>query len=60
MPFIVGGDWNCTPSDLVKTSWVDALDAVIAAPTEGTCRPAMRCIDYCVVSRQIAGQARAE
>ena len=60
LPFIIGGDWNFTVDELQKTSWVDAMDAVVIAPEHGTCRPALRCIDVFVVSRQIAGQARAE
>eukprot|EP00959_Pyramimonas_sp_CCMP1952_P004881 102418-Pyramimonas_sp.AAC.1 len=36
------------------------MDAIIAAPDGGTCRPAMRCIDMFVASRVIAGAVRAE
>eukprot|EP00959_Pyramimonas_sp_CCMP1952_P195064 4079119-Pyramimonas_sp.AAC.1 len=60
MAFVIGGDLDIHRTDLQQTGWVDAMDAVIVAPVGGTCRPAMRCIHFFVVSRVIAGAARAE
>eukprot|EP00959_Pyramimonas_sp_CCMP1952_P451046 9443510-Pyramimonas_sp.AAC.1 len=36
------------------------MDAVIVAPAGGARRPAMRCVDFFVVPRVIAGAAMAE
>ena len=36
-PWIVGGDWNCTPADLEATGWLKKVGGVIKAPITATC-----------------------
>ena len=36
-PWIVGGDWNCTLSQLLATDWFQKVGGVITAPTAATC-----------------------
>ena len=36
-PFIVCGDWNCTPDDLRATGWLKKIGGIIHAPTADTC-----------------------
>eukprot|EP00959_Pyramimonas_sp_CCMP1952_P394340 8262794-Pyramimonas_sp.AAC.1 len=43
------------PSVLAESGWPQAAQAVAAAPTEATCRPAGRIIDYFVVSKCFRG-----
>ena len=38
IPFIIGGDFQCEPTNPMINAWVDALDAVIVVPTTATCR----------------------
>ena len=32
-PWIIAGDWNCTPEDLRATGWLQKLGGVIHAPS---------------------------
>jgi hypothetical protein len=32
-PWIIGGDWNCTPQDLAATGWLQKVGGTIHAPT---------------------------
>eukprot|EP00959_Pyramimonas_sp_CCMP1952_P181435 3793810-Pyramimonas_sp.AAC.1 len=43
------------PSVLEESGWLEAAQAVVAAPAEATCGPAGRIIDYFVVSRLFRG-----
>ena len=36
-PWIVGGDWNCTPAEHAATGWVKKVGGVIHAPNAATC-----------------------
>jgi exonuclease III len=54
-PFIIGGDFNCTPCTLQKSRLTEGLDAQVVAPPEkyGTCKGQKgrsRVIDYFLVS----------
>ncbi|CAK0818895.1 unnamed protein product, partial [Prorocentrum cordatum] len=52
MPFVVSGDWNLTPEEVISTGWTDTLGADIVAPSLATCvRGASRTLDWFVVSR---------
>ena len=31
-PFVIGGDWNCTPAELKATGWLKRVNGVIVAP----------------------------
>ncbi len=59
-PWIIGGDWNATPSELVAAAsgLLDRAGAVIRAPTCPTCYPAVgkaRTLDYFAVDARMAG-----
>jgi hypothetical protein len=47
-PWIIGGDWQCTPDDLKATGWLQTVKGVIHAPAASTCGD--RIIDFFVVS----------
>ena len=47
-PWILGGDWQCTPDELRSTGWLNIVKGVIDAPTAPTCGD--RVMDYFVVS----------
>jgi hypothetical protein len=55
-PFILAGDWNCTPADLLSITWLDDIGAAIVLP-EGvsfTCTGGSgNLLDYWVVSRSL-------
>ena len=51
-PWIVGGDWNCTPEDLRATGWLKKVSGVIVAPIGSTCNG--KVYDYFVVAAAIA------
>ena len=36
-PWIIGGDWTCTPEELMLTGWVRMVGGVICAPKAATC-----------------------
>ncbi len=59
-PWIIGGDWNATPAELVAATsgLLDRAGAVVRAPSQPTCYPAAgraRTLDYFVVDARIAG-----
>ena len=57
IPFIIGGDFQCSPTNPMINAWVDALDAVIVAPTTATCRSGElsgSTIDFFVVHKSVA------
>eukprot|EP00959_Pyramimonas_sp_CCMP1952_P229186 4791965-Pyramimonas_sp.AAC.1 len=43
------------PAVLAKPGWLEAAQAVMAAPAEATCRPAGKIIEFFVVSRFFRG-----
>jgi len=54
-PWIVAGDWNCTPQQLAKTGWLELVDGevVTAYNTDYTCTLGVgRMIDFVVVSHR--------
>ena len=51
-PWLVGGDWNCAPADLVATGWLELVGGAVFAPSEPTCNG--KVYDYFVVSRNFA------
>ena len=58
MPYIIAGDINLTPSELVDTGWVESIRGKIVASDEVTCRPtpehAGKVLDYFIVSDWMA------
>ena len=51
-PWILGGDWQDTPTALAETGFLQLVDGVVAAPHKPTCNG--RTIDFFVVSRVLA------
>ena len=51
-PWIIGGDWNCTPVDLQATGWLKKVGGVIRAPVAATCNG--KVYDFFVVAAPIA------
>eukprot|EP00959_Pyramimonas_sp_CCMP1952_P255032 5326889-Pyramimonas_sp.AAC.1 len=56
LPFVVGGDWNCPPSQLRTVGWVSEVGGHIAACGAATCRKGhvWRELDLFVVSSGLA------
>jgi hypothetical protein len=50
-PWLIGGDWNCTPDELLQTGWLRLVGGVICAPKAATCGD--RVLDFFVVSEKI-------
>ena len=50
-PFVIAGDFNCSPDAVRESGLLGFLDAEIVAPGLGTCKPAERVIDFFIVSR---------
>ena len=52
LPFIIGGDWQCTPAELRASKWLDMIAGNMVASTEATCVTdrSAREIDYFIVS----------
>ena len=53
-PFVIGGDFNCEPSDLTNSGWTASIQGRIQSPIGGTCRSAIgnwSSIDYYIISR---------
>ena len=44
-PYIICGDFNCTPGEVITTLWQQALEAVVFAPTFPICCTG-RVLDY--------------
>ena len=51
-PWVLGGDWNCTPEQLEKTGWLKMVKGRVCAPKLATCME--RTIDFFVVSENLA------
>ena len=47
-PWCIGGDFNCTPTELEATGWLTLVDGCIVAPTAPTCNG--KTYDFFVVS----------
>ena len=47
--WIVCGDWNCTPEELVRTGWLDFIDDIVHYPKSPTCNG--KVYDFFVVKR---------
>ena len=56
-PWILGGDWNCTPAELEATGWLGLVGGKIFAPSSSTC--GKRTIDFFVVSLNLAHAVRS-
>ena len=52
-PYIVGGDFNCTKQELVKSGVLKLFDAVVVDTLEHTCMVSCRSIDMFIVSREL-------
>ena len=50
--WVIGGDWNCTPEDLLATGWLKKVGGVICAPRGPTCK--CKVYDFFVVAAPIA------
>jgi len=62
MPFIILGDWNTPPEQLVDTGILHWLDAQVIVPqgTEYTCRNGHRMLDYAICSTALAAAVMIE
>lgn len=47
-PWVIGGDWNCTPEELKKTGWLQLVEGRVVAPNSPTCGD--RVIDFFVIA----------
>ena len=57
-PWMMGGDWNMEPEELMRAQgWLARVGGTIRAPEAPTCRSALggRVIDYVVLDMRIAG-----
>jgi hypothetical protein len=62
LPFVLAGDWNCTPTDLKTLSWLDDLQADVVLPWDlgFTCTSGEgRVLDYWVASRSLIPPVQA-
>ena len=51
-PWVLAGDWNCTPQELTDTGWLQLVGGVVVAPLSATCND--RVLDYFVVAQQFS------
>ena len=49
-PWLLAGDWNCTPQELNDTGWLQLVGGEVVAPISATCND--RTLDYFVVAQQ--------
>ena len=56
-PWILGGDWNCTPEDLAAIGWLRKVGGVIHAPSAPTCNG--KVYDFFVVAEAISDQVQS-
>ena len=56
-PWAIGGDWNCTPDELVQIGWFTMVKGITDAPKVNTCNS--RAIDFFVVSEGLRQAAPA-
>ena len=50
-PWVIGADWNFTPSELAGTGWLELVGGAIVAPGGPTCNG--KVYDYFVVSKSL-------
>ena len=50
-PWIIGGDWNCTPDELTQTGWLRLVGGVRCAPRAASCGD--RLLDFFVVAEKV-------
>ena len=55
-PWILGGDWNCTPAELGATGWLRKVGGIIHAPQAATCNGKVH--DFCVVAACLSDQVQ--
>ena len=55
-PWVLGGDFSCTPAELTKTGWLETVGGVIHAPPSPTCNE--KVYDFFVSSKTIAHAIR--
>ncbi len=60
LPFIIGGDWQIEPEELLLSGFPGNIDAKVIPPTEASCQTSGRTIDYFMISRSLAPGARVE
>ena len=51
-PWILGGDWNCTPAELEATEWVKKVGGIVHAPQAATCNG--KVYDFSVVAAAVS------
>ena len=56
-PWMLGGDWNCTPAELAATGWLQKVGGVIHAPSAPTCNGNV--YDFFVVAAAISDQVHS-
>ena len=56
-PWILGGDWNCTPAELEATGWLQKVGGVIHGPSVPTCNESV--YDLFVVAAAISDQVHS-
>ncbi len=52
LPFIINGDYNCTPEEVLQSGWPHLIHAEPLTPwgTTSTCSNGARLIDFCLIS----------
>ncbi|CAE8616817.1 unnamed protein product, partial [Polarella glacialis] len=63
LPYMVVGDWNCTPEQLAETSWLNFVKGSVVAPNnvDYTCRQGQgSLIDYVVCSTALRCMIKVE
>ena len=51
-PWLIGGDWNCTPEQLIATGWLRLVKGKTFGPAANTCNGEV--YDFCVVADCLA------
>jgi endonuclease/exonuclease/phosphatase family metal-dependent hydrolase len=55
-PWVLCGDFNCTPADIRDTGWTDVVKGAVHAPPTPTCND--KTYDFFIVSRDISHAVR--
>ncbi len=53
-PVFMFGDWQVTPDVVIGSGWPRAIGAAVVAPSAATNLVTKRCIDYAVMSKELA------
>ena len=56
-PWIIGGDFNCTPEELIATGWLKKVGGIVHAPKSPTCNGSI--YDFFVVAASISDQVQS-